>query len=64
MDIPAGRRADRDEEYTMMPLPTSFQALTGLWMWFALVLVYAGYRSSGDAKADPIQPPGPNAEEE
>ena len=48
----------------MMPLPTSFQAMTGLWMWFALVLVYAGYRSSGDAKADPIRPPGPNAEEE
>lgn len=30
-----------------------------LFLWAAVVLVYAAYRSRGEARPDPIRPPGP-----
>ena len=40
-------------------MPDGFIAFTFGLVWLAIVLVYGLWRSLGEAKPDPIRPPGP-----
>ncbi len=43
-------------------LPTEKHAWAVLLVWLIVVLAHAIYRSRGEAKPDPIRPPGPMLE--
>jgi hypothetical protein len=38
---------------------SGFQAIVGLWIWVAAVLLYGLWRSTAKSDPDPIRPSGP-----